>query len=116
TYDANGFQTSTQAPGLPPDSKTYNQFGGTTSQTDAANTNTITRTYDSNFNPASVTDKLNGSGGSPVATYSNFDGFGHFQDSTDANGKATHYDYYQTGPSTGYLQDLIRTNGSALEK
>src|SRR5439155_7233626 len=65
--------------------------------------------YDSNFNPIAVTDTLNGAG-SPVATYSNFDAVGNFQDSTDATGKATHFDYYQTGPQTGYLQDIIRNN------
>jgi len=116
TYDANGFQTSVQLQGLPADSKTYNQFGGITSQTDAAGTNTTTTTYDANFNPISVTDKLNGTGGSPVATYSNFDAFGNFHDSTDANVKATHYDYFQSGQFAGYLQDVIRINGSVQEK
>jgi RHS repeat-associated protein len=116
TYDANGFQTSIQLPGLPADSKTYNQFGGITSQTDAAITNTIITMYDANFNPISVTDKLNGTGGSPVATFSNFDAFGNFQDSTDANGKASHYDYFQSGQFAGYLQDVIRNLAATPEK
>jgi hypothetical protein len=85
------------------------------SHTDAAGTNTITAIYDANFNPSQVTDTLNGAG-SLVATFSNYDSMGNFADSTDANGKATHFDYYQTGPSTGYLQDVIRTNGSVQEK
>src|SRR5206468_4277873 len=83
TYDANGFPTSMQAPGLPPHSKTYNQFGGITSQTDAANTNTVVTTYDSNFNPSQVTDKLGGTPGQQVATYNNYDAMGNFADSTD---------------------------------
>src|SRR5207244_13203002 len=41
TYDANGFQTSVQLQGLAADSKTYNQFGGITSQSDAAHKNTV---------------------------------------------------------------------------
>jgi RHS repeat-associated protein len=114
TYDANGFQTSVKLQGLPADSKTYNQFGGITSQTDAAGTNTITTIYDSNFNPTQVTDTLPGS--PSVATHSNYDAFGNFQDSTDANGKSTHYDYYQSGAQAGYLHDIIRINGSAQER
>jgi RHS repeat-associated protein len=112
TYDANGFQTSMQGPGLSADSKIYNQFGGIASQTDAANTNTIITRYDPNFNPIQVTDKLNGTPGSPVATYSNYDAMGNYADSTDANGKATHYDHFQTGQFAGYLQDVIRFNNS----
>src|SRR5439155_26600822 len=114
TYDANGFQTSVQLQGLPADSKTYNQFGGIMSQRDAASTNTITTTYDANFNPIQVTDQLPGASG-PVATYTNYNAFGNFQDSTDANQKATHYDDFQNAQFTGYLQDVIRTNGSVQE-
>jgi RHS repeat-associated protein len=114
TYDANGFETSVKLQGLPADAKTYNQFGGITSQTDAASTNTITTAYDSNFNPTQITDTLPGS--PSVATYNNYDSMGHFADSTDANGKSTHYDYYQSGAQAGYLQDVVRINGSAQEK
>src|SRR5439155_19429106 len=104
TYDTNGFQRSVQLQGLPPDSKTYNQFGGITSQTDAANSNTITTTYDANLNPVQMTDLLNGGGFLGSFTY---DSQGNVKSYTDANQKATTFDY---DPS-GNLQDKIDALG-----
>ncbi|HYU47895.1 MAG TPA: RHS repeat-associated core domain-containing protein [Terriglobales bacterium] len=101
TYDANGFQTSAQLPGLPADSKTYNQFGGITSQTDAAGTNTPTTTYDANFNPSQTTDLLNGPN-SFVASYT-YDGMGNVVTVADANQKTATFDYWPQG----YLMDTF---------
>jgi RHS repeat-associated protein len=95
TYDANGFQTSVQDPLLHTSHKTYNQFGGLLTSTDAAQTNTSTITYDGNFNPQQVTDLLNGAG-TPVSSYT-YDTLGDVQSSTDANSKTTEYAYDPNG-------------------
>jgi YD repeat-containing protein len=68
---------------------------------DAANTNTITTTYDANFNPQTVTDLQNGAG-SFVASYT-YDSMGNVKTYTDANQKMTTFDYFQNG----YLMDKI---------
>jgi len=85
TYDANGFQTSIQDPLVHTSHKTYNQFGGVTSATDAANTNTVSTSYDANFNPFQVTDLLNGPG-SQVSS-STYDALGDVLTNTDANAR-----------------------------
>jgi RHS repeat-associated protein len=75
--------------------KTYNSFGGVLTSSDAANTNTQTTTYDANFNPATVTDLLNGAG-TPVSS-STYDASGNVQTSTDSNGKTTEFGYDPNG-------------------
>jgi len=104
TYDANGFVTSVQLPGLPASSKTYNQFGGVMSETDAAQTNTVTTTYDANFNPVQVTDLLNGAG-TFVSSFT-YDAMGNVQTYTDANHKTTTYDYDPNGYLVGSIDAL----------
>ena len=46
TYDSNGFQTSVRDPLGNTSAKVYNQFGGVLSVTDAAQTNSVTTSYD----------------------------------------------------------------------
>jgi RHS repeat-associated protein len=95
TYDANGFQTSVQDPLGHTSHKTYNQFGGVTSATDAANTNTVTTTYDANFNPIQMTDLLNGPG-TQVST-NTYDSLGNLLVFVDGNSKPTEYAYDPNG-------------------
>jgi RHS repeat-associated protein len=102
TYDANGFQTSVQLQGLPANSVTYNEFGGKTSETDAASTNAITTTYDSNFLPVQVTDLLNGAG-TFVSTFA-YDDMGSIKTYTDGNHKTTTFNYQYP---QGYLQSKV---------
>jgi RHS repeat-associated protein len=94
TYDSNGNQTSITDPLQNKSTKTYNQFGGITSQTDAANTNTQTTTYDANFNSIQTTDLLVPNTLVGSATY---DTLGNVLTSTDANGKITSYTYDPNG-------------------
>src|SRR5260370_29185429 len=115
TYDANGFQTSVQEPLGHTSTKVYNQFGGVTSATDAANTNTVTTTYDANFNPKQVTDLLNGSG--TQVSSSTYDALGDLLTSTDANGKTTEYSYDPQGnlaQVTDALNDITNFSYDAM--
>ena len=108
-YDANGFQTSVQDQLGHTSTKLYNQFGGVTRATDAANTNTQITTYFPNFNPQQVTDQLNGSG-TQVASYT-FDSLGNLQTYTDANGKLTTNNYDPSGnliQVTDALNDITK--------
>jgi RHS repeat-associated protein len=104
TYDSNGFQTSVQDPLGHTSHKTYNQFGGVTSATDAANTNTQTLTYDANFNLKLVTDLLNGPN-SPVFS-GTYDTLGNLLTGTDANNKTTQYAYDPRGNLTQVTDPL----------
>ncbi len=95
TYDANGFQTSVKDPLQHTSTKQYNQFGGVTSETDAAQTNTRITTYDAYFNPLQVTDSQNGPG-TQVSTMT-YDALGDLLTLTDANSKTTQYSYDPNG-------------------
>src|SRR5712691_4761867 len=95
TYDANGFQTSVQQPGLPANSITYNLFGGVGIAIDAAHANGVVTVYDANFNPVVVQDTLNGAG-TPVSS-STYDALGNLLTLTDANNKTTQYAYDPKG-------------------
>jgi RHS repeat-associated protein len=115
TYDANGFQTSIQDPLSHTSTKTYNQFGGVLTSTDAANTNTETITYDAFLNPVQTTDLLNGAG--TLVNASTFDALGNLLTSTDANNKTTQLAYDPNGnliqvtdslnQATRYTYDLM---------
>src|SRR5215813_7890683 len=94
TYDANGFQTSVQDPLQHTSHKVYNQFGGVTSTTDALNSNTITVTYDANFNPITWSDTL---AQFQSATY---DAVGNLKSLTNGNSKTTNFSYDARGNLT----------------
>jgi RHS repeat-associated protein len=107
TYDSNGYQTSVTDPLLHKSTKTYNQFGGVTSQTDAANTNTQTTTYDTNFNPQQTVDLLNGAN-TFVGSWT-YDSLGNVLTVTDANKKVTTYGYYPSGAISQVIDALNET-------
>jgi len=93
--DANGFQTSVTDPLGHTSTKSWNQFGGVTISTDAANTNTETSTYFPNFNLQQVIDLQNGPN-SLVRSFT-YDGQGNVATVADANGKVTTFGYDPNG-------------------
>jgi RHS repeat-associated protein len=107
TYDSNGNQTSITDPLQDKSIKVYNQFGGVTSQTDAANTNSQTTTYDANFNPIQATDLLNGS--NTLVSSATYDTVGDVLTWTDGNGKTTTYTYDPNGNVTQITDALNET-------
>jgi YD repeat-containing protein len=86
--------TSTSRSLMHKSTKVYNQFGGVTSQTDAANTNTQTTTYDANFNPLQTTDLLTPN--TLVGSWT-YDSLGNVLTSTDGNSKTTTFAYDPNG-------------------
>jgi len=95
TYDSNGFVTSVTDPLLHQATQTSNQFGEFLTRTDATNTNTLTATYDANFNLLQITDLENGPNSQVVSR--TYDSQGDVLTNTDANGKTAQYQYDPKG-------------------